>query len=143
MNWSPRKSIIIRKVIIKLFTLDDITDLIISAKQKQKQVDDKHWHDIMQENEKRLQREYSLELQEKDSTISMLEQHIQMFKDKEKEMSKKEFLVRKQVKANYNVAQGIVSQLDEFNKNVAKIYGEIAGLKDNAELHKKKIENKK
>jgi hypothetical protein len=76
----------------------------------------------MSDNMNRLDREHQLELQEKDSTIAILEQHIGMYKEKEKELYNKEFIAKKQIKENHIVVQSIASKLCDFNNNVNKIY---------------------
>ena len=131
----------IKKLIIKLFKVYDITDMLLKAKQKQKQIDDKYWNEILAEKMNALWREYELELQEKDSDIAMLGEHLATYKKKEREVINKEFLAKKQVKENHYVVQSVVTKMYEFNEGVNKIYGEMLGIKDTVEQHKRKLEN--
>lgn len=125
--------------LIKWLKPKDVTQIIIKAKNNQKQKDEIFWREILDENISRLKREHELELQEKDSSIAILEQHIQFYKNKENEVREKEFTAKKQIKENYAVAQGIVSRLNEYQLGVNKIFAEIEGIRDKAEIHKEKI----
>ena len=131
-----------KKFIIKLFKLKDISDLLLKAKQKQKEVDDKYLKEIIQETTDSLNREYQLELQEKDSTITMLEQHIQLYKDREKAMEKREFLAKKQIKENSFVMRHASDYMKDFVESVSATYGKMDKLKDTVENQKQIIENK-
>lgn len=132
-----------KKLCIRFLKLDDVSKLLLEAKKKQKEMDDKYWHDVMSESEARIKQQHSLELQEKESCIAMLEAHIGNYKSKEKEIAQREFLVKKQIKENYMVAQGLAGRVGELSENITKIYGELLGLQDNADKHKRRIECKK
>lgn len=132
-----------KRLFIKWLKLNDISKLLIEAKQKQKAMDDKYWHEIMSEAEMRMKQQHSLELQEKDSCIAMLNAHIENYRTKEKEINQREFLVRKQIKENYMVAQGLSARVGDLSESIGKIYGELLGLQDSADKHKRKIEGKK
>ena len=136
------KLIWIKRLAIWLFKLNDIFDVLVKAKQKQKADDDKYYKEIIAENTRRSNWEHGLELQEKDSTIALLEQHIQSYKDKEKEVYQREYNAKKQIKINYSIAQGIVSKVKEYCQVTEKINGELMGLKDQAETSRKRIEEK-
>jgi len=131
-----------KKLIIKLFGLNDISDLLVKAKKRQKEVDDKYLKEIIQETKDSLNRENHLELQERDSTIAMLEQHIKLYKDREKGMEKREFLARKQAKENSFVMRHASDYMKDFVESVSATYGKMDKLKDTIEKQKQVIENK-
>lgn len=132
-----------KKLFIKLLGLHDVSKLLLEAKQKQKAMDDKYWHEIIAETEMRMKQQHSLELQEKDSCIAMLNAHIDNYRAKEKEINQREFSVRKQIKENYMVAQGLSARVGDLSESIGKIYGELLGLQDSADRHKRQIEGKR
>lgn len=132
----------IQKLAIKIFKLNDIRSLLFNSKQKQKELDEKYWKEILQEKIDRLNRDHQLELQEKDAHISMLNQHIDSYKQREKEVDQKEFSARQQIKQNYSVALNIVSEMKDFNDSVNRMYGKMLGIQDTVVKHKSRIEEK-
>lgn len=132
----------IQKLAIRVFRLQDIKNLLLNSKQKQKELDEKYWKEILQEKIDRLNRDHQLELQEKDAQISMLNQHIDSYKQREKEVDQKEFSARQQIKQNYSVALNIVSEMKDFNDSVNRMYGKMLGIQDTVVKHKSRIEEK-
>ncbi len=132
----------IKTWVIKIFKLEDISELLLKSKQKQKALDNRYWKEILDENINRLNREHALELQEKDAQISMLNQHIDTYKQREKEVDQKEFNARKQVKQNYAVAINMSSVIQEFGENINKMFGKMQGIKDSVTKNKLEIEEK-
>lgn len=131
-----------KKLIIHLFDLDDIKDMLLKAKNNQKKLDDRYWSEKLQENEERLKREHELEIQEYQAQISMLQDQVNDYKNRERELDKKEFWLKKQTKENSFMATKIASKVEDFGLNVMKIVGEMKGIKQEAEDHKVKIESK-
>lgn len=132
----------IQKLAIRVFRLQDMKNLLLNSKQKQKDLDEKYWKEILQEKIDRLNRDHQLELQEKDAQISMLNQHIDSYKQREKEVDQKEFSARQQIKQNYSVALNIVSEMKDFNDSVNRMYGKMLGIQDTVVKHKSRIEEK-
>lgn len=132
----------IQKLAIRVFRLQDIKNLLLNSKQKQKDLDEKYWKEILQEKIDRLNRDHQLELQEKDAQISMLNQHIDSYKQREKEVDQKEFSARQQIKQNYSVALNIVSEMKDFTDSVNRMYGKMLGIQDTVVKHKSRIEEK-
>lgn len=132
----------IQKLAIRIFQLQDIKNLLLNSKQKQKELDEKYWKEILQEKIDRLNRDHQLELQEKDAQICMLNQHIDSYKQREKEVDQKEFSARQQIKQNYSVALNIVSEMKDFNDSVNRMYGKMLGIQDTVVKHKSRIEEK-
>ena len=132
----------IQKLAIRIFQLQDIKNLLLNSKQKQKELDEKYWKEILQEKIDRLNRDHQLELQEKDAQISMLNQHIDSYKQREKEVDQKEFSARQQIKQNYSVALNIVSEMKDFTDSVNRMYGKMLGIQDTVVKHKSRIEEK-
>lgn len=131
-----------KKLIIHLFDLDDRKDMLLKAKNNQKKFDDRYWSEKLQENEERLKREHELEIQEYQAQISMLQDQVNDYKNRERELDKKEFWLKKQTKENSFMATKIASKVEDFGLNVMKIVGEMKGIKQEAEDHKIKIESK-
>ncbi len=131
-----------KKLIIHLFDLNDIKDMLLKAKNNQKKLDDRYWFEKLQENEERLKREHELEIQEYQAQISMLRDQVNDYKNRERELDKKEFWLKKQTKENSFMATKIASKVEDFGLNVMKIVGEMKGIKQEAEDHKIKIESK-
>lgn len=132
----------IKKLAIRIFQLSDLSNLLLKSKEKQKEIDDKYWKEILKEIVDRLNREHQLELQEKDAHIAMLNQHIDTYKQREKEIDQKEFNARKQVKQNYAVAINMSSVIQEFGDNINRMYGKMQGIKESVTKNKLEIEEK-
>jgi hypothetical protein len=130
-----------KKIVIKVLKLNNISDLLLKAKQKQKAVDDKYWKEVLQKEKASIQQEYDLELQEKDSTICMLEDHLASYKKREKEISAEAYKAKKQIKENFFVVGSVVTKMKDFNNNVNAIYGEMLGIRDSVDRQRKKLEN--
>ena len=132
----------IKRFLIKVFDFENDSEIIRRIKKKQKDDIDNYWLEIRVEELTRLKREHKLDLDEKDSFIQLLEQRIQSFKDKENEVYEREFLAKQQIKENHIIVQGLSSKMSDFSGSINKIYGEILGLQDIVDEHKKKIEKK-
>jgi hypothetical protein len=131
-----------KKLLIKIFRLNDISAMILKAKKKQKQLDEQYWTEKMEDSIEHLKREHSLELQEKDAQISMLEDKIKTYKSLEKELATKEYTLKKEAKENAFMATKIALKVEEFGLRVLDIVGEMNGVKDDAENNRKRIEQK-
>jgi hypothetical protein len=134
--------IILKKFIVKIVGLSDISDMILSSKKKQKQLDERFWTEKIQEIKLHLNREHSLELQEKDAQIIMLEDSIKAYKEREKELNSREYNAKRQAKDNSHMAIKIRSKVEEFGLAVMSIVGEFKGIQEEAESNKLKIEQK-
>lgn len=128
--------------IIKIFGLTDISDILKRSKEKQKKEDKKFWEEKLHNELDRLNREHSLELQEKDATISMLEDTITDYKSRVKEVEQKEFKAKKQIKENHFVVKNVIDNMHEFTENINKVYGKMIKISDSVEQHKLRIEQK-
>lgn len=131
----------IKKLAIKMFKLNNISDILLKAKQKQKSIDDKYWKEILDEEVIKISQSHELDLQEKDSTIAMLQDHLASYKKREKEISAKDYLAKKQIKENFFVVSSVVSKMKEFNTSVNNVFGEMLGIKDVVDKQRKKLEN--
>ena len=131
-----------KKLIIKLFKLNDISGMILQGKKRQKQLDEKYWKEKIEDITLHLNREHDLELQEKDATISMLEDTIASYKSREKELANREHETKRCSKENSFMASKISSQVDEFGMAIMRIVGNMKGIKEEAEKNKQRIEQK-
>jgi len=134
--------ILFKKFMVRILGLSDISDMILSSKKRQKQLDEKYWTEKIQEIKLHLNREHSLELQEKDAQIAMLEDSIRSYKGREKELDSREYNTKRQSKDNSFMATRISSQVEELGLMIMKFVGEMKGIKDDAEFNKLKIESK-
>jgi hypothetical protein len=132
-----------KKLIIKLFRLKDISGLLIEAKKQQQKLDAKFWIERMKDKEEKLKNEHELEIQDYISQIALLDDQIEDFKKREKELDRKDFAVRKQSKENAFIATKIATKVEDFALSVMKIVGEMQGVKNEAQEHKLRIEGTK
>ena len=135
--------ILIKKILIKFFKLDDITDLLKESKKTQRKEDTKYWRDRIEDFEIRLNRKHQLEIQDYLSKIFLLEDDLKNLKNRERKLNDKEYVVKTISKENTLMAVRLSSKIGEFIDTVMGITGEFNGLKDDAETHQKKIEGKK
>ena len=129
-----------KKLIIKIFRLNEINDLLIKSKQQQKAVSDKYWKEVRQDEVDCLNRNHLLELQEKDACITMLEEQIKMLKQRERDVDALHFKSKKQIKENYAVSHSIATKIWDFSQMITSIYGELRGITDAVADNKKRIE---
>jgi len=133
------RNVMVKKFIIKLFMLTDINDMILQGKKKQKHLDEKFWKEKLQDNTIHLNREHSLEIQELQAQISMLEDSIKVYKSKAKEVENKEYENRKCAKKNSFVATKMSTQIEDFAMSIMSIVGKMKGIKEEAEKNKLEI----
>jgi len=133
----------IKKLVIKIFKLNDISDILIKARQFQKKLDDKIWTEKIKNILEKIKMEHKLEIQELESQMTLLKDQLLECKKFEKELNKKDFHVRIQAKDNALIATRIAQKVEDFGMNVMKIVGEMKGVREEAEEHKIKIEQKK
>jgi len=131
-----------KRLVIKIFKLDDISDMIYKSKRRQKELDDKFWKEKLQDGLDHLKREQLLELQEKDAQISMLNEQVNEYKKRERDLDKKEYFIKKQSKENSHMATKLNSKIEDFGISIMKIAGEMKGIRAEAEEHKLKIESR-
>lgn len=132
----------IKKLVIKLFKLNDLSDILFKAKQQQKTLDEKYWKEKMSDREEHLNRERELELQELYAQISMLEDKLKVYKAREKELDSKEYMIKREAKEQAFMATKIALKVDDFGLKILGIVGEMKGIKDDAELNRKRVEQK-
>jgi hypothetical protein len=128
-----------KKLIIKLFKLHDISSMLVQAKEKQRQLDKKYYDQELEEELFRLKTKHSLDLQEKDATITLLEEKIKTYKQREKELDNKEYSIKKDAKENAFMATKISIKVEEFALKIMDIVGDMKGIEAEADSHKKRI----
>jgi len=133
----------LKKIIIKIFRLKDISALLIKARLSQKKLDEKYWTERLEEQAEQLNNEHELELQELQSQITLLQDQIADYKKRERELDKKDFYVRTQAKEGALIATRVSSKTAEFGMCIMNLVGEMQGIKDEAEKHKIRVESKK
>jgi len=129
-------------LIIKLFRLTDLTDMLKKSKERQKRLDEKYWKEKLEDALSHQKREHELELQEKNAEISMLQDIIKSYKQREKELDNREYLIKKNAKENSFMATKIASKVEDFGIAVLGIVGEMKGVREDAENNKLRIESK-
>jgi chromosome segregation ATPase len=132
----------IQTIIIKIFQLTDLTDMLLKAKQSQLKKDKEHYEKLIEDERNILNRKHALDIQEKDSEIIMLQQQIDSYRDREKEVANKEFQAKKQIKENSFVMRYASDNLKEFAETINGIYGKMDKIKDTVDKQKKAIEEK-
>ena len=137
----------IRKTIIKLFKLYNISDealkdYVSKTTERQKRLDEKYWKERINEEIDSIQREHDLELHEKNTEISMLENKLQEFKKVKTEIEKKSYVNKKQARDNLSIAIRMASKTEDVALALLNTLGEIKGIKDEAENNKILIESK-
>ena len=137
----------VRKTIIKLFKLYNISDealkdYVSKATERQKRLDEKYWKERINEEIDSIQREHDLELHEKNTEISMLENKLQQFRKVKTEIEKKSYNNKKQARDNLSIAIRMASKTEDVALALLNTLGEIKGIKDEAENNKILIESK-
>lgn len=137
----------VRKTIIKLFKLYNISDEALKdyvkrATDRQQKLDEKYWKERINEEIDSIQREHDLELHEKNTEISMLENKLQQFRKVKTEIEKKSYNNKKQARDNLSIAIRMASKTEDVALALLNTLGEIKGIKDEAENNKILIESK-
>ncbi len=133
----------IRKFIIRIFKLTDISDLLLKTKKNQKKMDDIYWSAKLQDREEKLTRFFELERQELTAQIDMLNQQISDYRKREKDLCQREFLIKKQGKFNLYMASRLDSKVEDFGKAILSIVGEIKGIKDEVSTNRIRVDRLK
>jgi hypothetical protein len=131
---------VFKKLIIKLVGLDDISDIIYSAREQERK---RTLHEMgvrMRQQKEAMERQYSLELQSKQAEISLLEKKIKQSEQYEKEIKDLEYKAKKQIKENFRVSTELAVSIKDFTMSINSIFGEIMGIQNTAENHQKKIQ---
>jgi len=132
----------IKSIVIKVFRLTDITDRILKAKKSQKKMDDEHWQEKLVDEIHKIQLDHQLEIIELESKISMCNDTIKEYRNREKLLVNQEYENKKFAKENAYTANKISSKLEDFGLEIYKIIGEVKGIRDEADNNKLRIEKK-
>lgn len=125
-----------------LFKPKDITKALLKAREDQQRKDELKIKELLMIQKERLDREYSLKLQDKDAEIMLLNQEIKDMKYKVKNAIDLEYKSSQQIQANVAIATQIAQQMTQFSLSIERIIGKVHGIKTDAELHRNTIENK-
>jgi vacuolar-type H+-ATPase subunit I/STV1 len=130
----------IRKFIIWVFRLQDISDDIRNERKKQEAQDEKYWKSKMKELEDHLDRKHSLEMLDFEIEVRKKDDEINKLKSREKELDNREYEIKKLIKEDSYVAEDMYNKVMDMGKSIMKHVGEIGKIKDSALDLKKRIE---
>ena len=130
----------IRKFVIWVFRLKDISDDIRHEREKQEKQDEKYWRIKMTELEDHLARKHKLDLLDHEIELKKSQDEIYKLKSRERELDEKEYEIKKLIKEDAYVAEDIHNRVMDLGKTIMKHVGEIGRIKDNAITLKKRIE---
>jgi cell shape-determining protein MreC len=116
--------------------------MLKKSKERQKKLDEKYWGEKLEDALSHQKREHELEIQEKNAEISMLQDTIKSYKQREKELDTREYMIKKNAKENSFMATKIASKVEDFGIAVLGIVGEMKGVREDAEKNKLRIESK-
>ena len=135
--WMKR---MIRKFIIWIFRLEDISDDIRHEREKQEKQDEKYWKIKLRDQEDHLGRKHSLELLDYEIELKKANDEIKKLETREKEIDEKEYEIKKLIKEDSYMVEDLHNKLSDISKNFMKGVGEFSKIKDNATILKKRIE---
>jgi len=124
-----------KKLIIKIFGLTDISNIIYRACLKERRKSKEEFNKELQDIVEVMERDHELELQVKDSELALLEQQIYQIRVKHRDALALEAKSKRQVKANFVITSEISMQTNNLMMLFNKCVGEIEGLKDRSEQH--------
>lgn len=130
----------IKKFIIWLFRLKDISDNIRHEREKQEKQDEKYWKVKMNDLEEHLARKHKLYVLDFEIELKKAQDEINRLKSRENELDQKEYEIKKLIKEDSYVAEDMYNKVMDLGKTIMKHVGEIGKIKDNAITLKKRIE---
>lgn len=129
-----------KALLIKLFGLNDISDVIYSAREEERKRAVREKQHSLEEQEKAIRRHYELIIQSKDTEIQLLEKTISGLTRKESEVKEIEHRSKLQIKENYRVATDLAMQIQSFTSAVNHIFGELTTISYRVEKHNKNLQ---
>jgi len=135
--WMKR---MIRKLIIWIFRLEDISDDIRHERERQEKQDEKYWKIKLREQEEHLARKHSLELLDFEIELKKAKDEIKKLETREKEVDEKKYEIKKLIKENSYIAEDVYNKVMELGKTIMKHVGEIGRINEKAITLKKRIE---
>lgn len=127
-------------IIAKIFRMNDITGMITAIRTQEKRRNQKEIEKALSNQKLSLQRHHSLEIQGKDSEIELLEKRILQLEKYLKETEELQYKNKQQIKENFRVATELSMIVKNFTISINGFYGEITGLTETADNHRRKIE---
>jgi hypothetical protein len=115
---------------LNLFRPKDITELIRREREKQRRDDLKEFDGLFTTQEKRLEREWSLKLQLKNSHIQTLEKRLAEMESRDKYVRNLEVEIRGQEKLLHHRAFEVRRQLRLFQDTTNRAIGNVSGVLD-------------
>lgn len=123
----------LQKFVIKIFGLDDLRQLYLSERRKQKAHDEQEYHFKYKSLEEKYERQMSLIEQEHDVETHLLKEEIREYKRREKEIDKREYLIKVNHKRNLADASLISTKLSHVGDFFKKEGSEIQRILDDSE----------
>ena len=130
----------IRKFIIWIFRLKDISSDIRRERKKQEEQDERYWKIKFREQEGHLNRKHKLELLDLEIELRKSNDEIKKWENRGKELDEREYEIKKLIKEDSYIAEDIYNRVMDLGKTIMKHVGEIGKIKDNAVELKKRIE---
>jgi hypothetical protein len=128
-----------KRLIIKIFGLTDISDLIYDAVISAEKKAEKEKKILRNELEKFFNRKLELTESAYKTEIRLLERRISEYEKAEKYVNELEFKSKKQIQENFRVAAELSAAIKGFTLSVNSIFGEVMGISDKVSRHKKTI----
>ena len=115
----------VRRFVIWAFKLDDIKQLCVDERMRQRKRDEEEFSEKLKIEIDRHEQEISLNQQVHEAEIIMITQELTHYKNREKELTQREYKVKRQTEANTANAVGLFSHIfnvaNYFQKEAAEI----------------------
>lgn len=122
-----------QKLAIKIFGLDDLRQLYLAERRKQKAHDEQEYHFKYKALEEKYERRISLMEQEQEVETHLLKEEIREYKKREKEIDRREYLIKVNHKRNLTDASIISTKLGAVGAFFTKESAEIGKILDDSE----------
>lgn len=123
----------IKKLAIRIFNLHDLRELYLNERKKQKAHDEQEYHFKYRSLEEKYERQISLMEQEHEVETHLLKEEIREYKKREKEIERREYLIKINHKRNLSDASLISTKLCHVGDFFKKEGSEIQRILDESE----------
>lgn len=130
----------IKRLVIKLFRLNDIEDVITRARYSERKRAEEEKEKELLHLKTTLGRKHDLEMQSKNTEIALIKKELSLLERKSKEVDALEYRSRVQIKENFRVATEISMIIKNISMQMNGVYQDIITVTDAAEKHQRRIE---
>ena len=124
-----------KRLIIKIFGLDDLEQEFIRERMKQKAEDEKYFSKLLDQKEKELERKYQIQEQKILAEVSILKQELATTRREEAKRIALADIASGQIQENHRVVGEMQVIMESFIIQITSTLGAIKGVKGKVDNH--------